>query len=367
LNPWQDFGMAAASLIPELEDVIQRGSADRRAETLRRVTDLFLESASTFSEELVELFDDVLSRLIVEIETRALAELARRLAPVSNAPIRVMRRLARDDDIAVAGPVLLRSERLDEMDLVEIARTKSQAHLLAISSRARVDTAVTDVLVGRGDGDVVRSVANNPGAKFSEAGFAVLVKRAEKDGVLAEKVGRREDIPPHLFRRLLMQATEVVQKRLLATAKPETQAEIKRVLAKVSQEVGEAAAPRDYVAAQRLVMQLHQTGRLDERQLLDFARSGRYEETVASLSALCGVPVDVVDRLMTGERADPILILCKAVGLEWTTVRALILIRHAGRRLSPQSIDDALGNFERLSLSTAERVLRFWQVRQPNE
>src|SRR5689334_17768312 len=98
-------------LIPALEHMLQHGSSAQRAETLRRVTDLFLEDAGRLAPQHVELFDDVLSRLIVEIETEARALLARRLAPVRNAPSRVLGRLARDDDIAVAGPVLLQSER----------------------------------------------------------------------------------------------------------------------------------------------------------------------------------------------------------------------------------------------------------------
>ncbi len=356
---------ALASLIPELEDVLQRGSAAKRAEALERITTLFIEGADRLNADHVELFDEILSRLIIEIETKTLAELAGRLAPIGNAPIKVVRRLARDDDITVAGPVLMQSSRLEEFDLVDIARTKSQAHLLAISGRAHVGAAVTDVLIGRGDKDVVLNVANNPGAHFSEAGLAVLVKRAEKDDVLAERVGQRPDIPPHLFRDLVIKASAVVRTRLLASARQETRADIKRILAKVTEEVGaQVAAPRDYTTAQRTVLTLHRAGKLGEPELVDFAKSGRYEETVATLSALCAVPIESVDRLMGGDRPDPVLILCKAVGFEWPTVRAIIQVRAGNRRVSAQTLDNALANFERLSLTTAQRVLRFWQARQ---
>ena len=236
-----------ASLIPELEDVLQHGSAERRARTLQRITSLFLNGADQFNEEHVALFDGVFTRLIEEIETKARAELSNRLAPVTNAPIEAVRRLAKDDDIAVAGPVLEQSPRLPEADLVEIAKTKSQAHLLAISGRTGIAEAVTDELVRRGDRQVVRSVADNRHARLSDRSFSTLVNQAEEDGVLAEKVGTRPDIPPRLFRELLLKATEVVQQRLLAAAKPETQAEIRRVLAKVSNEVGTATS-RDYSA-----------------------------------------------------------------------------------------------------------------------
>lgn len=354
---------AAVSLIPELEEVLQHGSREKRADTLKRITSLFVDGASSFNEDHVRLFDDVFGRLIAEIETKARAELSMRLAPVGNAPVALVRALAQDDDITVAGPVLTRSGRLDDKALVDIAKSKGQAHLLAISGRGEICEAVTDVLVKRGDQEVIRSVADNQRARLSETGFSTLVKRAEGDGVLAEKVGQRPDIPSHLFRSLLMQATDVVQKRLLVKAKPETANEIRRVLAKVSSEIGATAAPRDYSAAQTAVLALKHAKGLGEPELADFAKAGRFEETVVTLSMLCGVPLEIVDRLMTAERADPVLILCKSAGFSWPTVRSIMTARPGRQGTSPQGLDDARANFDKLSPPTAQRVVRFWQVR----
>ena len=358
---------ATASLIPELEEMLQSGSPEKCAESLRRITTLFIGSANRFNEDHVGLFDDILCELVNEIESKARAELSRRLAPIVNAPPALVRQLAHDNDISVAGPVLEQSERLDEDDLIDIAETKSQAHLQAISGRKGIGEAITDVLVRRGDQDVARSVAENASARLSNDAFSALVNRAEKDGVLAEKVGRRPDIPSHLFRELLTRATEVVRRRLLATAKPETQSEIRRVLANISNELNTKNVPRDYMAAQRTVLALHQAGKLGETELADFAKSKKYEETVASLSALSGVPIDAVDRLTAGERPDPVLILCKAIGFQWPTVRAIVMARPGDKGVSNQALDIAYSHFERLSTSTAQRVVRFWQVRQAHE
>ena len=353
---------APASLLPELEDVVQHGTAEKRAETLRRVTGLFLDSAAAFNDEHVALFDDVIGCLIDEIEAKALAELARRLAPIANAPKGVVSKLARNDDIEVAGP-LIKAANIADADLMHIASTKSQAHLLALSTRKNVSEALSDVLVTRGDREVARSIATNPQARLSEAAFNTLVQRAEQDGVLAEKVGMRTDIPPRLFRQLLLQASDVVQKRLLAEAKPETQAEIRKVLAKVTDEVAVKAAPRNYTAALASVRALHKERRLGEQEIFDYANAGKYEETIAGLATVCAVPVEVVDRLVNGERADPVLILARSAGFGWPTVRAIIKSR-SGAKVSSQVLDAAHENFERLTAATAQRVVRFWQVRQ---
>lgn len=350
------------SLILELEDAIARGSRAKSAETLRRLTDLFTGRAGELNEEHVELFDDVILRLVGEIERAARAELARRLAAVDNAPLNTIRLLAHDDAIEVAAPVLLRSKRLDESDLVEIATSKSQEHLLAISARRALGHAVTDVLVDRGDEDVLLNVAANDGANFSAGGYERLVERAGGDDSLAGCVGERPDIPPHLFHRLVMQASGIVQRRLAAHAPPDLRAEIERVLADVSQEIDPGVpAPRRFTAARRLIGMLHEAGALGESELYDLAKSKRYEETVAALSLLCGVTVEQVDWLMNGDRIEPLLIHLKAAGFDWLTVRALILLRPSGRRLAAKDLEDICGDYKRLSYATARRVVGYWQ------
>jgi uncharacterized protein (DUF2336 family) len=352
------------SLIPELEEVLQHGSREKRVDALQRITALFLTGASRYSEEHVDLFDDVFGSLIEEIETQARAELSNHLAPVSNAPVKVLRTLAKDDDIAVAGPVLKHAPRLAEADLVDVASTKGQAHLHAISGRQALGEAVTDVLVRRGNRDVARRVAENRSARISEKGFYRLIKRAEEDGILAEKVGLRPDIPPPMFRDLLSKATAVVHRRLIASATPEVRAAICDVLAKVSKEVGARVGPRDYREAQRTVLGLDRANRLNEEALASFCAENKVEETVAGLAALSKVPIKIVDRLMDGDRPDPVLILCKAAGLSWPAVKAVIKVRPNGGGTSTQGLDAAFVNYGRLSASTAQRVVRFWQARQ---
>lgn len=355
---------AVLSLIPELEQAVQRGSREKRVETLQRITSLFLDGAGTYNDQHIGLFDDVFVLLIEEIESKARAELAAHLAPVTNAPPKVLRTLAKDDDIAVAGPVLKLAPALPEADLVDVAKTKSQAHLQAISTRRVLGEAVTDVLVGRGDREVARRVAGNRGARISEKGFSRLVRRAADDGVLAEKVGMRPDIPPPLFRELLSRATAVVHKRLVASAAPEATASLQDVLAKVAKEVGARIGPRDYTAARRAVLSLSRAGQMNEAALAAFCSDGKYEEAVVGLAALAKVPVNVVDRLIGGDRPDPVLILCKGAGLGWPTAKAIFLVRPDGKGASIHSLDEAFANFSRLSASTAQRVVRFWQVRQ---
>ena len=108
---------------------------------------------------------------------------------------------------------------------------------------------------------------------------------------------------------------------------------------------------------------LHKERKLTEANIAEYAKTGKYEETIAALATLCAVPVEVVDRLMSGERADPVLILARSAGFGWPTVREVIGAR-PGAKPSGQVMDAAFENFEKLTATTAQRVVRFWQVRQ---
>ena len=62
---------------------------------------------------------------------------------------------------------------------------------------------LTDVIVRRGDRDVVRRAAGNAGAAFSQAGYSALIKRASHDGVLTLAVGQRADLSAPQLKDLL--------------------------------------------------------------------------------------------------------------------------------------------------------------------
>jgi uncharacterized protein (DUF2336 family) len=300
---------AGESLIAELESAIRGDPEKDRIKTLRRVTDLFLNDAARLSEEQVALFDDVLCVLMRRIEGEALIELGRRLAPIDNSPIEVIRRLARDEEIQVAGPVLTHSKRLPSSDLVEIAATKGEAHLLAISGRAQLEKSVTDVLLSRGKDDVTFKLATNSGARFSKTGYGVLVKDAGNNDRLAETVGLRFDIPPQFLRELLERATEAVRSRILALAPPGTREDVQRVIADIAKTVANSAVKeRDYSSAELLIVSMEKCGQLNERALLEFANQRKYEEMTVALARLAATPLKMVSGLMMGLRNDAPLV-----------------------------------------------------------
>ncbi|MVT65284.1 DUF2336 domain-containing protein [Bradyrhizobium pachyrhizi] len=353
----------APALIPELDDIVRRGDPKRRAEAARRLGELFLQGAASFRPDHIDLFDGVLTSLVPHAELAARVDLAERLALLANAPRHLVGQLAREDEVAIAGPLLRRSPVIDEKVLVEIANAKGQGHLLAMAERSKLSTALTDVLVRRGDRDVIRCAAGNAGAAFSDASFTTLVQRAGQDGVLTLRIGRRDDLPPEHLKGLLAGSIDVIRRRLHAVAKPERQAEIKLAMKEIEGVIVQVEG-RDFTAAQRAILALHRAGELNEAAVAGFAKAFKYEECVAALAAMAGVKIVTLDRLISGDRYDPILIASKTIGFEWPTVRALILMRLGPNRVpSPADIEGARVNFVRLMPSTAQRVVEFWKSR----
>jgi len=318
-----------------------------------------------YSDEQIELFDDVFQCLIQHIEVSAKALLANRLAPIDTAPPLTIRTLAFDDVIEVAGPVLSQSNRLDDAALIEAARCKSQAHLMAISKRKALSDAVTDVLVLRGNDEVIQSTVNNPGAEFSERGFTRLVNRAEGDDNLATCLGLRPNMPRHLYLKLLAKASDTVRQRLEA-ANPGQAGEVPMAVREATRRARSAssAMSKDTAIAHSLVKSLFEDGRLDERQVAQFAAAGKFDETNAAIAALANVSVAIAENMMLETRAEGVMILAKVSGLSWSTVKSIIDMRDELSGAEPTDLNACRETYERLRPSTAQQVLRFDRMQQ---
>jgi uncharacterized protein (DUF2336 family) len=356
---------AQQNLIEELEQAFAHKDIRQRAETLRRVTDLFAAGSGRFSGEQIALFDEVMGRLVEEIEVTARAVFGRRLAALPDAPPRVMRGLALDDAIEVAGPVLSRSERLDEATLVETATTKSQQHLLAISHRKSLTEPVTDVLVERGDRGVAVSTATNTGAKFSDFGYSRLVARAHGDGDLAVAVWLRPEIPRQHLLRLFAQASEIVRQKL-ETADRIKGCLLRDVIADAANRVQTVAREGSpvHLAARALILQLHRSGGLDEARLVEFARAGKFDETTIGLSLMADLPIGMVERVVANRRTEQILVLAKAIGLCWESAKALLLLQAGSGGSSTPELDQCAVTFERLHPDMAKKAIQFYRLRE---
>jgi len=346
---------ASPASIAELTGTARDESPQQDARILRQVADLFLSNAERLRESQIGAFDDILVPLIERMEAGALVHLSEALSKTDIAPRETIRRLAFHPDPLVAAPVLRNSNRLSEKDLVEIAKTLGQQHLLAISFRKTLNETLTDALMRVGDVNVSNALARNTGAQFSECGYATLVGRAERDESLTEKLGLRLDIPANLLRELLVKATDIVRARFLTAPRPSMQGKVRS---------GEqiSAAPRkkiDYTQAQSEVLALNRAGKLNDSTVNRFAVRSEYTNVVAALSLLSDVKIEAIEPLIEPERLYGLIVACRASRLSWSTMTMIIRNRPDCSPPTQRELEQAREVFDGLLLSVAQWTARF--------
>jgi hypothetical protein len=354
------------SLVRDVEDAIASGEDARRADTLRRVTGLFVDMSSQLGEDHVSIFDEVISRLAKDIEFRARVELAERLADVGNAPRRTVRDLAFDPSIEIAGPVLERSTRLDERDLVEIAQEKGQDHLMALSVRRNLTEAVTDVLVVRGDHHVVRSVAGNQTAAFSDRGFDTLADRALADPGLKGILDTRRDISSERMTALVAAAKERARRDLMQTTSQSDEAIADALNAGADMVMSDGSTlvlVEDIVAARPRIDKMEAEGRLVEDEIQKLIREDKLADALMALGRLANLPPEVMAHAYGAPHFDPLLFVVRGVRFGWPTFK-LLLTAKSGRNPPQALLKNAFAGYEALSIPTAQRVMRFVLAKQ---
>jgi len=351
------------SFLQDLDVAVSKGSAESRERALWYATDLLI--VGRYTDDEIWMFGEIIGRLEQDIETVARAQLARRLARSDNAPAKIVNKLAFDDSIDVAGPLLRESVKLDTKTLVANARSKSQQHLLAISQRRSIDPEVTDVLVTRGNTEVVRAVATNSGARLSDFGILQMIKRSETDSILIEQMGRRKDIPRHLFQQLIAKAADNAKKRL-GSERPEAAGQIESLVTDVTGSLHSKFGPasKTYFDAKRSVAKEYQLGGLTQGKIFEYAQAHRFEEATVGLSLLSSLPGDVVERALVDKNKEMTLILAKALGFSWETTMALLFLGAPDHRIHAQELESMKREFDGLNIETSRSVLKTYQSRK---
>jgi uncharacterized protein (DUF2336 family) len=341
-------------ILEELELGLVDRPSSRRFTILRQLTDLFLEGAGAYSDDSLQLFDELMGSLVDRIERQAIVELSQKLGPAEQAPHAIIGRLSQHDDIAIAEPVLAQSPLLSEQDLVHIARTKSQDHLHAIAGRAELTAPVTDVLVDRGDAKVARTVVNNAGAQFSRRGLTQAVERAKQDENIAAAIACRADVPPDLFDELVRKATQVVRRRLMVASPPDKQQRIAEVLSAISEQVARSAVP----PAGSSRTKKEDFAQLRARIALCVAEKNTIG-LLQNLATLADLPINTVAKMTANKPGESLVALGKACGLSWSDTHNIALVLRPELASLNGGMDALFDTYAAVSPADAQRAIQF--------
>jgi uncharacterized protein (DUF2336 family) len=349
---------ASSDLRKELNGAEESGP-EHDARIFGEVTDLFLSNVGRLGDSQIAAVDGVLAHLVARVEAATVIQLSEALSTIERAPRQTIRQLAFHEQPQVAAPVLRNSSCVSEADLLEIVKSRSQQHLLAICDRKTLNEALTDALMRFGDVNVSNALARNSGARFSECGYATLVGRAERDEGLAEKLGVRLDIPGSLLRELIGKVADVVRARFLTAPRAVVRDKAQNSAAAPAAQGGAARKAIDYTQAQSEVVALNRTGKLNDSIVNRFAVRGEYTHVVAALALKADVKVEAIEPLLEPDRVYGLIVACKAARLSWSTTTMIVRNRPGCPPSTDRELEQCVAVFESLLLSVAQWTIRW--------
>jgi Uncharacterised protein conserved in bacteria (DUF2336) len=349
--------MATAALLFEI-DAIEGWSAEQWGQILQRVADLFIFRSSDLAPREIELFDDVLLRLVDRGDTPSLVKLSRRLADTERSLPKTVRQLVLHESATVSTPIL-QSRSLPTDLLIDVAQTHGLEHLKAIAGRHSIEPSIGTVLVQRGDASVHHTLAGNRGVRLLESDWSLLVQLGERDTKLAEQLGRRSDLPDALKRRIRVKLEDAQLRRLHAMPQV-IRGQIETTIANTdATQILCDPDPPNYVSAQADIVELNRKGQLNDSTVNRFAVRCDYTNVIAALAFLSGSSIEVIESLIVSNEVEGLVIACKASRLNWATTSMIVGNRPGLPRISPEELEKARQRFDSLPLSAAQRVVRF--------
>lgn len=320
-------------------------SSESRRQLLNAVTDLFLLDHDP-SETSKEHYGEIATTSLPHLDDNARRDYAQNVASLPSLPHTVATTLAQDSDVGVARLVLKLSPVLTDTDLAAIALSQSQQHLVAIAERAQLSEGLTDILVERGDRDVLHTVSANEGAAFSDTGFDRLLERGGQDEQIAQAISRRSDLTPTRSSRVLRIVEQLAdgardgESMSLAREARQQRLEVKLLLA-------------DLVAKVR---------ELDD-VIIMLADDDRAYHLAQVLAQSAGITTEQALRVLMQRDATGIAVTCRSLGVTAGAYRSVLKLRARRLYFSSQAVDDDVDDYRKLDLATAERTLRFLKLK----
>lgn len=343
--------------LERLTELAGNGEDVDRAELVEALTDLFLAFDGAKADQLSLLFGTVVTSVIEQLEDASRMALAEKVSDHERLPRELARRLAMDEVVEIARLVIENSSALTVDDLVNIAETQSQEHLLALAERSGLTAKVTDVLVRRGSTEVLKTVADNNKAAISIDGFDVLVGRARKDTDLQESLIKRPDLPPDPAKRLFPFLDKKVRERLEEIAgNPKLVDLLSQVAAeKVRSQLRELGATQTQTE-QAIDAVQKGTSTLDE-VVVHFAKNDKPVDLALVLAKIGNVAEAIATRLVLKADDGPLILLCRALDVSPKAFNHVVKMRARRLRLTGQHSQASLQRYEEMTPEKARETL----------
>jgi len=351
------------SRLERLVNLANESGSDQRRNLLSEITSIFLEDTGSYSDLENQYFGDIMSKVAFDLEREVREELANCLASENSAPRDLIMRLAQDD-ISVAKPIIEGSSILNDDDLVEIAKTKSQDHLMAMTRRCDISETVTEALVSHGSDQVLEGVVKNTGARISHTTMARVVERSQDNEKIQAPLIERPDLPFEMMQGMFDQVSMALKQKILKQTKEIAPEKLDEMLSSVRAKFDRKGKVRKRVLSkpELFVQDLEDKGKLKEGILVTLIRSNKFPEFLLAFGKLTDIDLATAKRLVQDTSGEGLAVACKANQFDRSTFSSILL---ALSQENSRSIDETyklINLYDRIELPVAQRTLRFWRV-----
>lgn len=351
--------------LENLAKLAKETTPEGRQELLRKVTGMFLESSpGTLNSTEIEYFGDVMGHLVFEMEMKVRQHLAETMSDVDAAPYELIKKFA-SDDIEVARPVLTKSGILQDADLIEIVKQCSQEHLMAVSTRDKVSEQVADVLVEKGNDQVLGSLAGNAGAELSRTAVETMVARSEGDDeALKEALVMRDGMPADLMRKMYNHVSSALREHILSQGVDFDESQIDEMLAETGEWLAKEGGEEKSTEAEKYIQRKAQLKQLDQALLLKLMREGRVQEFIAGIALLGKIDIPTARQALFDKSGEKLAVICKALEFDSNTFSQLVEMSNVLGKRDESDKAMLVGVYGRIKTKSAQRAMRFLRTRQ---
>ena len=333
--------IAAHELTPPHADLVLARDADEdvRCDLAQKVARLAPELSADEQDRVSKIAYEVLEILARDQLTKVRRILAETLKDVVHAPPEIVRKLAADTELEVAGPVLRHSPVLSDDDLLEIMRgCPVDGALTAISKRRHVAARVSDAIVAADDVDAIGALLANPSAQIREETLDRIIDRAPDVEAWHGPLVQR----PHLSPCAVGRVARFVADSLLEVL--ETRGDIdheaaqtvkKEMRRRLDDETRTAEISASGKTPIERAQHMHAAGKLDEKAVAEALSAHDTAFVTAALAVLADQPPGLIDKAVDSRSAKGVAALCWKAGLSMRFATKLQL-RFA--RIAPSAV-----------------------------
>ncbi|MGJ3260879.1 MAG: DUF2336 domain-containing protein [Rhodospirillales bacterium] len=269
------------------------------------------------SEQLAEMTFQVLEILAQDQTPQIRAIIADEVKHLHNVPRRIIKRLAEDAEITVAGPILEYSPLLTDEQILQIVTSGLRGGALeAVARRRNISNRISQAVVDQDEDPATAELLRNQTAEISEKLMGEIAMRAETRPDLHLPLVDRRSLSKGTLKRIAMFVSAALVDRMISSNKMEEDlAHELRMAVRERINAGETEddKPKSNIDAKH-ADKLFKDGKLDEYAVLDAIDEGNVEFLQRSYELLTDLSASHVEKMLTSESAKGLCALAWKAG-----------------------------------------------------